>query len=277
MRAGVITAFAAALVAANAAGAVSDMNATDAAPGAELVLAGEPVCEVCHIRYHQTPLSLPQGTPDDEPFAACRQYEKASCCTRETAELLHTPAMYGEEYATDHCGPLSPQCQLFFEAEACLYECSPHAGKFRKHTDCPALANGEGNLWEMFGMPLRASSCDAWWEACRDDLFCVGPSRTFFDREHCDFDDVDNDNYCRPFSEIYLDGKELCEIMWSGAFVYTPDDEADAFPLLMDDEVDAMDLGDLNHPYDAIMPDLPFPEQCDFLPGDSADCDLGSE
>ena len=49
--------------------------------------------------------------------------------------------------------------------------------------------------------------------------------------------------------------------MWSGAFVYTPDDEADAFPLLMDDEVDAMDLGDLNHPYDAIMPDLPFPEQ----------------
>lgn len=92
--------------------------------------------------------------------------------------------------------------------------------------------------------------------------------------------------------------------MWSGAFVYTPDDEADAFPLLMDDEVDAMDLGDLNHPYDAIMPDLPFPEQvrrrpsredrsrhcrssdgerpplpwqCDFLPGDSADCDLGSE
>ena len=122
---------------------------------------------------------------------------QASCCTRETAELLHTPAMYGEEYATDHCGPLSPQCQLFFEAEACLYECSPHAGKFRKHTDCPALANGEGNLWEMFGMPLRASSCDAWWEACRDDLFCVGPSRTFFDREHCDFDDVDNDNYCR--------------------------------------------------------------------------------
>ena len=49
--------------------------------------------------------------------------------------------------------------------------------------------------------------------------------------------------------------------MWSGAFVYTPDDVADAFPLLMDDEVDAMDLGDLNHPYDAIMPDLPFPEQ----------------
>ena len=76
MRAGVITAFAAALVVASAAAAVSDMNATDAAPGAELVLAGEPVCEVCHIRYHQTPVSLPQGTPDDEPFAACRQYEK---------------------------------------------------------------------------------------------------------------------------------------------------------------------------------------------------------
>ena len=105
--------------------------------------------------------------------------------------------MYGEEYAVDHCGALSPQCQAHFEAEACLYECSPHAGKFRKHTDCPTLAAGEGNLWEMFGMPLSASGCDAWWDACKDDLFCVGPSRTFFDRAHCDFNDVDNDNFCR--------------------------------------------------------------------------------
>jgi len=65
----------------------------------------------------------------------------------------------------------------------------------------------------------------------------------------------------RPFKEIYLNGKELCEIMWSGAFVYTPDGEGESYPLLLDDEVDSMELGDLNHPYDVIMPDLPFPEQ----------------
>lgn len=259
--------------AASTAVVASEVNSTTASGFANLVLAGEPVCEVCHIRYHHTSVSLPQ----DSPFPACRQYEKASCCNRETAELLHTPHMYGEEYAVDHCGALSPQCQAYFEAEACLYECSPHAGKFRKHTDCPTLAAGEGNLWEMFGMPLSASGCDAWWDACKDDLFCVGPSRTFFDRAHCDFNDVDNDNFCRPFKEIYLNGKELCEIMWSGAFVYTPDGEGESYPLLLDDEVDSMELGDLNHPYDVIMPDLPFPEQCDFIPGDAAECDLGSE
>ena len=49
--------------------------------------------------------------------------------------------------------------------------------------------------------------------------------------------------------------------MWSGAFVYTPDGEGESYPLLLDDEVDSMELGDLNHPYDVIMPDLPFPEQ----------------
>ena len=151
-------------------------------------------------------MSLPQS---GDRFPACSQYSRASCCGRETAEVLHTDQMYGGEYAIDHCGKLSDACFKYFESEACLYECSPHAGKYRRFQNCSELVDGGGNLWEMYGMPLSAKSCDGWYEACKDDLFCVGTSRGFFDRAHCDVDD--NENYCRPFSEIYENGKELCE------------------------------------------------------------------
>ena len=127
---------------------------------------------------------------------------------------------YGEGYHWDRCGPLSNACEQFFIQEACFYECSPHAGSYRRYDDKTVAAfaafmaetgTGEGpcytsvydpddamyqgnflheginypksvfygdgcygpNRWQMYKMPIKASYCDAFYTACKDDLFCA--------------------------------------------------------------------------------------------------------
>jgi hypothetical protein len=36
------------------------------------------------------------------------------------------------------------------------------------------------NTWEIFGTPIKASYCDAWYEACYNDKFCGGLDGDFF-------------------------------------------------------------------------------------------------
>jgi len=115
-----------------------------------------------------------------------------------------------------------------------LYECDVHAGRFRLHQDCTDSYGGE-NGWQMFGMPIMASQCDAWFEACKDDLFCachegapcaedwmVPGSYFSLPTLECS---VENGE-CVPFSQLYADGRQLCENMWDGAFLYSEDEGA---------------------------------------------------
>lgn len=37
------------------------------------------------------------------------------------------------------------------------------------------------NNWQILGMPIKASYCDMWYEACYNDLFCGGASGDFFE------------------------------------------------------------------------------------------------
>jgi len=230
------------------------------------------VCDVCHLRYYHKEVSTPDILFMGGNTTACNQYELAACCTEETAENILNDVLYGEYYHFQRCGPLSPKCLKFFESEACLYECSVHAGKYRKFRDCDELATGGGNVWEIFNMPLAASSCDAWYDACRDDLFCVGPSRNFFDEpEKCD---VETD--CQPFKEIYRDGKDMCSVLFGTSFVYEENEE-DAYPLLFDEDVNLQEMKSLGlyHPYDLIQTSVSFPEQCDFITGDKdKECEI---
>lgn len=88
---------------------------------------------------------------------------------------------YGEEYHWDRCGPLSPECERFFVQEACFYECDPNAGLYRKYQpDVFDKNNPEHNEWQMSNMPIKASYCDAWFTACRNDKFCASDGGSFF-------------------------------------------------------------------------------------------------
>ncbi|KAK3241215.1 hypothetical protein CYMTET_49004 [Cymbomonas tetramitiformis] len=207
-------------------------------------------CDVCHLRYHHKDVATATSF---DPYAAtsCKQYASSACCTVETANNVHNDVLYGEDYRWDRCGALSDACQAYFVAEACFYECDVNAGKWRKHQTC----DGD-NQWQMEGMPIKASYCDAWYEACKTDNFCG--SGSYFEMATCNSTDSAE---CKPIGEIYANGKELCEVMWDGAFAYEADEE---HAYVMDFEVGSP------NPNNDVHPDKPFPEQCHEA--DSSDC-----
>eukprot|EP00058_Branchiostoma_floridae_P010683 XP_002596171.1 hypothetical protein BRAFLDRAFT_66098 [Branchiostoma floridae] len=87
---------------------------------------------------------------------------------------------YGKEWHWDRCGPLSSACERFFVQEACLYECEPNAGFYRKFPDHVYNdSDPNHNKWQMEGMPIRADYCDAWFRACRYDRFCAADSGSY--------------------------------------------------------------------------------------------------
>ena len=73
-------------------------------------------------------------------------------------------------------------------------------------------------------VPVCASYCDRWFEACKNDLTCV-------DNWLEDFDYAANgQNLCPPeasclsFKERYKDARGLCNRMWGNAFFYSEDE-----------------------------------------------------
>lgn len=134
--------------------------------------------EVCHLNYFHKD----EPGPEPDAFTECHPWKDNACCTHGTVEThLKLKESYGKEYHWDRCGPLSPECERFFVQEACFYECDPNAGLYRKYA--PSIFNEsdpDHNEWQMHGMPIKASYCDAWFTACRKDKFCASSGGSFF-------------------------------------------------------------------------------------------------
>lgn len=86
-------------------------------------------------------------------------------------------------HSTDRCGELSQACERFFIQEACFYECDPNVGLWKitpNHT------------WKIYGMPIRSSYCDAWYQACYNDYFCASDGGSYFScaREYAEVDKI---------------------------------------------------------------------------------------
>ena len=133
----------------------------------------------CHLDYYH------KATPseEDDNFTECHPWKQSSCCYQETvSDVDAINQAYGAEYHWDRCGPLSQACERFFVQEACFYECSPNIGLFRKyHPNTFNSSNDSHNAWEVEGMPIKASYCNAWFDACRNDYFCDAGGGNFFE------------------------------------------------------------------------------------------------
>jgi len=132
----------------------------------------------CHLEYlHKD--GPPSPEPDD--MTECLPWKESACCDHTTvpsAQALNN--LYGEGYAWDRCGPMSQACERFFVQEACMYECSPHIGLYRRYPVIDPTTgeevfdpnNEDHNNWEVSQMPIKASYCNSWFDACRADRFC---------------------------------------------------------------------------------------------------------
>merc|ERR1712085_231258 len=157
----------------------------------------------CHLegQYHKGESDSLSNTdhPDYEPenFGECHPWSQRSCCHGDDKGPVSTHGTikesYGKEWHWDRCGPLSQACERFFVQEACFYECDPNMGFYRRFPNggAPSAVNGtvfdeerytdgEHNKWEVFGMPIKASFCDSWHQACSADMFCSSDSGNFF-------------------------------------------------------------------------------------------------
>ena len=79
---------------------------------------------------------------------------------------------------------MSAACNAYFVAEACVYECDPEAGMFRKFAPPsiydPSAHHSEytgqsgANEWQMHGMPIALEYADQYYEACKHDYWTTG-------------------------------------------------------------------------------------------------------
>jgi folate receptor len=152
--------------------------------------------DVCYLEYNH------KATPGNESLDECKPWSSHGCCAPATVKDAQTlkEAQGGPEYHWDRCRTLSADCERYFIEEACFYECEPAVGLFRKYpseallhgrdghevhdprcdsdsdvydkTFADANCNNGHNSWEIHQMPIKASYCNAFYEACKNDLFC---------------------------------------------------------------------------------------------------------
>lgn len=167
----------------------------------------------CLLRELDTP--APQ-----EGLVNCRQYSEMSCCTNATDSLI-VPNEKGEQlynFNWDQCGALSPECQAFFQAESCYFECDPYQAKFKNVVEKTPVT--------MVGVPLCASYCEAWFDACKNDLTCAAEWMVdLYASDDGTYFECGPNTVCKTFAEIFHNPIGLCDILWGNAFYYSEDED----------------------------------------------------
>lgn len=126
------------------------------------------VLDQCHLKYFHKDAPGPEGND----MAECHPWKNNACCDSTTVKSVdQLNEGYGDGYQWDRCGPMSEACERFFVMEACLYECEPSAGLFRKYNESEK-DNEDYNEWQLHKMPIKKSFCDSWHTACSNDYFC---------------------------------------------------------------------------------------------------------
>ena len=89
-------------------------------------------------------------------------------------------ALYGDDYNHGLCEDvvdqnypkISEECQAFFDAENCFYECDKNVGKWRRHENCNQEdADSQTTTRGRFTKCLFERVPRMLWEACKNDYF----------------------------------------------------------------------------------------------------------
>jgi len=144
--------------------------------------------DVCNLAEYEW--NHHKSKPNASSLDECKPWSSHGCCAPATVKDAYTlKDLYGAEYHWDRCGTLSAECERYFIEEACFYECEPAVHLFQKYPSGALLhdrdghevhdpADEEHNKWEIHRMPIKASYCNAFYEACKNDFFC-GPGDFF--------------------------------------------------------------------------------------------------
>ena len=137
------------------------------------------ICALQYFHKQGDDGSYSAPSPEGAAFTECHPWKDNACCHEATVTTPQTMNEgYGDDYHWDRCGPLciirdsnrltprlrppphtapharaitrhtrarstaprSNACEQFFIQEACFYECSPHAGQYRRYSDAEVAA-----------------------------------------------------------------------------------------------------------------------------------------
>lgn len=155
-------------------------------------------------------------TPEDKTYVACHAYMNRSCCTADfTRQFLQSPITKVDDTYWNLCGNLSQKCESFMTDIECFYRCSPLSINW-ENPNYPS---------SFLRVPVCGEFCDAWFEACKDDMTCAegGDWITGFHWSDSRENSCKANNSCTTWKEVYGDGKGLCEKQWGKSFEYGSD------------------------------------------------------
>jgi len=162
------------------------------------------------------------STPSSQSLTNCPNYNSLSCCGPERDHLIthNDPAAPFLGYNWTACGPVSPQCEQFFIQQACYFECDPYQAAWANPVfDQPAT---------FYGVPICASYCDSWFEACQAELTCtvewiVGMTAVNNSDGTITGYTCPPQSQCANISSAYNNGRGLCDMMFGSYYHYTED------------------------------------------------------
>ena len=157
-------------------------------------------------------------SPEGPEYAACHIFQESSCCTAEFTEQLSRATVTNiDGFHWNRCGDLSRSCEEFFVRIECFYRCSPNVAHWQSET-FPSAFNC---------VPVCSEFCDNWFTACADDMSCVSNWITDWDTAENGSNFCPENSTCSTFSELYTDGRGLCETLWGNSFLYSNDSVSD--------------------------------------------------
>lgn len=158
------------------------------------------------------PYHKQRPTAEGANYVECRPWKEKTCCTADfTAQLNKSNVEVLYNFSWHHCGNLSKECERYIKNEECFYSCEPSLIKW--HTSKGGVK----------GVPICADYCDKWFDACKNDMTCAEDWLEDFNVTSSQYSCRSN-SQCRKFSELYKDGKGLCNKMWGQSFTYEKSD-----------------------------------------------------
>eukprot|EP00112_Aurelia_sp_Birch-Aquarium-sp1_P019784 Seg4961.2 transcript_id=Seg4961.2/GoldUCD/mRNA.D3Y31 product="Riboflavin-binding protein" protein_id=Seg4961.2/GoldUCD/D3Y31 len=110
--------------------------------------------------------------------------------------------------------------------QECFYQCSPYVYKWK--AAIPNLAEEV-----VSGVPICASICDRWYEACKTDQICVENVLEDYNFTITGQNLCPKDKPCKTYKQMYGSGKALCEKMWGSSYSYTLEDKTSSNCMVM--------------------------------------------
>ncbi|KAK3596055.1 hypothetical protein CHS0354_032584 [Potamilus streckersoni] len=157
------------------------------------------------------PWHKPRPSPEGKDYVECLAWKHNTCCYANlTRELLENEVLGLYNWTYDVCGNISDQCRRYILQEECFYQCEPNVVKW--------IAPSNDTF---VNVPICASYCDAWFDACKNDLTCALNWLTDYDRypDH-GLNKCAVNRPCITFAEMFHNGTGLCNQMWGDAFRY---------------------------------------------------------